>query len=121
MIAKKNFHLEVMLKDMSSEMVTNSQLKRFVRTVKNITEQGIQSMKQGTKTTLIKDIKDIQEGLDSSTFNASQKIIERAENDLYHDFKSQIPMPKMTLHSDLKLIGLDDIAAKVFEGCYDEL
>lgn len=48
-------------------------------------------------------------------------VIERAKNNDYHDFKSQLPMPKMMLFRDLKLIGLDDLAEKVFNGDYDEL
>lgn len=74
-------------------------------------------MKKGTTTTLIEDLEELGLGPAKKEIDI---IIERAKNNDYHDFKSELPMPKMMLFRDLKLIGLDDLAAKVFEGEYDE-
>ena len=73
-------------------------------------------MKQGTQHNLIADLKEY-----SLVRYGTNTIIERAENGDYHDFKSEIPMPKMMLFRDLKLIGLDDLAEKSMAGNYDEL
>lgn len=70
---------------------------------------------KGTEHNLITD-------LESKPDSLQKKImIERAMSHWYHDFKSELPSPKMWLHHDCTLSGYDDIAAKVFDGEYDEL
>lgn len=74
-------------------------------------------MNQGTTTTLIRDL-----SKEDVLANKSIAIlIDRAKNFEYHDFKSEIPAPKIMLFRDLKLIGLDELAEKAINGEYDEL
>jgi hypothetical protein len=63
-------------------------------------------------------VRDLNEKPDSVQ---KEVMIKRAEGGSYHCLKSQMPAPKIFLHSDCILSGYDDIAEKVFEGEYDEI
>ena len=78
-------------------------------------------MKKGTETTLVEDLKKELEKSDGLLSFQIQQVIERAENGDYHDLKAQLPIPKVLLHRDCLLLGLEEIAKKVFTGEYDEL
>lgn len=68
-----------------------------------------------TTTKLIDDLKK----LESTT--KIQKIIENALKFKYHDFKSNIPFPKIQLSSDLIVAKVDtSIIKKVRNGDYDD-
>lgn len=49
-----------------------------------------------------------------------QRIIDNAKRGHYHDFKSNMMMPKVTLTRDLQAAGLDELASRVINGDYDE-
>ncbi len=73
-------------------------------------------MNKGTTTTLIKDLEKC-----TGIRRQVDIIIDRAKNNEYHDFKSELPAPKIGLFRDLQLIGLDDLAQNVMAGEYDEV
>lgn len=78
--------------------------------------------KKGTQTTLIDDlIYAKSQHIDTMMTRGINLIIERAEKGDYHDLKSELPMPKVLLHRDCELVGLEEIAKKAFDGSYDEL
>ena len=46
-------------------------------------------------------------------------IEEQARKKMYHDFKSSVAAPKLTLRAHLLTAGYDDMAEKVLLGEYD--
>lgn len=73
-------------------------------------------MKTGTQHNLITDLEK-----ESAKHPLARVIKIRAENGDYHDLKSELPCPKVLLHRDCEIAGLDSIAKKVFKGEYDEI
>lgn len=73
-------------------------------------------MKTGTQHNLMDDLEKA-----SAKHPIAKVIILRAKNGDYHDVKSELPCPKVLLHRDCEIAGLDSIAKKVFEGEYDEI
>lgn len=55
-------------------------------------------------------------------WNNIQDVIQRCENNSYHDFANpdDIPAPKMQMIADLRKIGMEDEAQRVMNGDYDQ-
>jgi hypothetical protein len=73
-------------------------------------------MKKGTKTTLLRDLRLLPPSPERD------RIIERAESGLYHDFRSksrEVP-PKVLLLDDLHAAGFETLADRTLDGEYDE-
>ncbi len=51
---------------------------------------------------------------------AVRRIMVKAKQGHYHDFKSNMMMPKVTLIRDLQQVGLVEIADRVRDGEFDE-
>lgn len=47
-------------------------------------------------------------------------IVARAQTGYYHDFRSDLEMPKRQLAQDLFEVGLNKVAKDVINGMYDE-
>lgn len=76
-----------------------------------------------TKTTLVKDLKNElvkRRDLTDEQVEQIHSIIELAKEGHYHDFQSDIAMPKMQLIEDLREAGLTELVQKVADGVYDE-
>ncbi len=48
------------------------------------------------------------------------RIITYASQGMYHDFRSQLPCPKMTLVEHLREAGFEDLALDTMSGKFDE-
>lgn len=65
--------------------------------------------------------KDLVEDLWKKPHSLTRTIIlRRAEYGYYHDFDSPLTAPKMTLVSDLREAGFEDLAQKTIDGAYDD-
>lgn len=67
------------------------------------------------------DLPESQEQLvkDIKAAGGPDDMISRVGAGLYHDYVSPHPMPKHLLVGDAKANGLEEIAKKAQEGCYD--
>jgi len=78
-------------------------------------QRGIEGfMKKGnTKIDLVKDLENTKPSIERD------EIIQKAKIGYYHDFESELALPKTQLHLDLVKAGLFDIDKKMQNGDYD--
>lgn len=74
----------------------------------------------------LRDVDDLDESQrrlyeDLQDAGAPDAMLECVRLGVYHDYKSDLPMPKYRLVADCKTAGLDDIARRAMhEGRYDD-
>lgn len=74
-----------------------------------------------TKVELVKDLlAKLKQKLPKEQADAIALMAIRAEKGYYHDFDTDLPVPKMQLHADLLTVGLEDIDQKMQNGDYDD-
>jgi hypothetical protein len=77
-------------------------------------------MSKSTKTDLVAELSADLDRFPKRYRECVERVIERAKQGVYHDFESHLPMPKVMLDADLRLLGFDLLAEQVRDGEYDE-
>jgi hypothetical protein len=68
----------------------------------------------GTKDTLVAELEKLPASKHRDT------IIARAKAGTYHDFESEVDLPKIMLVTDLRRAGFDELAQQVMNGAFDD-
>ena len=72
-------------------------------------------------TKLVRDLENIIKNFNNNdNKDWIQYIMKNAKCNLYHDFKSEHPTPKILLFTHLQEAGLDDIIKNTSNGDYDD-
>lgn len=65
--------------------------------------------------------KELIEDLWKKPYSLKRKYIEdRAKAGVYHDFDTELELPKIQLVTDLRAAGFEDLAQKALDGAYDD-